>query len=267
MQPYPSYHVPFERARQAGRSDKVDERSRAIEDLKELRRTYPHVLAIGQELVLALLQQGSRDEAERELLALDQRFNSLVEETQCRWGRLFKDRGDEFVLLPWSPEGRVSDPDMAQILYQKSLARYQTAYGIEAGHFPGINVATLNLIIGALMQAKPGESPPEIAAAESMAANLLATRRKWKSTTADDDSLWHPATAAEAHLLLRHWEDAAKQYRVALSSEKLTPHAREAMYRQVERICLCFQAVGVEIPPPLNQPATFFQTAPAPSGA
>ena len=123
----------------------------AIALLEGLMKRYPHVLAIGQELVLALLECHEEEQAEAVLCQLDRSFTNLDEETQCRWGRLFKDQGDAYVRLPWSdPDGRPADPEMARVFYRKSLERYDQAYRIRSGHYPGINKATLLLILGTL---------------------------------------------------------------------------------------------------------------------
>ena len=45
------------------------------------------------------------DRAEQMLKTLEKSFLNLDEEFLCRWGRLFKDRGDEYTPLPWSKPG------------------------------------------------------------------------------------------------------------------------------------------------------------------
>ena len=43
----------------------------------------------------------------------------------------------------WKPNGQPPDPDLAGEFYRKSLEKYDEAYRIRVGHYPGINKATL----------------------------------------------------------------------------------------------------------------------------
>jgi hypothetical protein len=259
MAPSPSYHKLLAVARAASRSGVSEKCLWSVTVLKGLRERYPHVLAIGQELVLALLECKDEEEAEVVLGRLDRSFTNVDEETLCRWGRLFKDQGDAYVRLPWSdPDGRPADPEMARVFYKKSIERYDQAYRIRSGYYPGINKATLLLILGTLQPPIAGALPKEIQESDALAAALLAGRSTWPSTNPEDETLWHPATAGEAYLLRHMWDAAAQQDGDALKSRYITAHARTAMYRQVERIRMCVTMLGSTIPPPLGDPKTFF---------
>ena len=119
--------------------------------------------------------------------------------------------------------------------------------------------------------ADPGHAPTagrrapskEIEESEALAAALLADRARWPAGFKEDETLWHPATAGEAYLLRRLWDAAAQQYGDALKSRYINAHARMAVYKQVERIRMCFAILGVEIPPPLGDPKTFFSVGPS----
>ena len=151
--PFPSYHKPLELARSWTRSGIDDDRYKAVALLDGLRQRYPHVLAIGQELVLALEECHEPDRAEQMLKTLEKSFLNLDEEFLCRWGRLFKDRGDEYTPSPWSKPGApLTNPVLAEAFYRKSFAKYDQAYRIRFGHYPGINKATLLLILGSLLR-------------------------------------------------------------------------------------------------------------------
>ena len=261
--PTPSYHRFFEYAKVVGRKETREGRDWSIELLTELRRRYRHVLVIGQELVLQLIEAGREPDAQAELAELDREFGNLDEETQSRWGRIFKDQGDAHVELPWSaPAGGKANPQMASTYYRKSLDRYRQAYGIRSGYYPGINMATLLLILGTLEPPPPGAKPREVLESEALAQALLDSRPDWPATQKEDESLWHPATAGEAFLLRRQLEPAESQYLIALDSPFLSPFSRKSMYRQVERIRLCFHNLGIAIPPPLGDPQTFFLRPP-----
>jgi hypothetical protein len=260
--PSPSFHKLLAVARSASRSGVIEECRWSVAVLEGLMKRYPHVLAIGQELVLALLEFKEEEQAEEVLGQLDRSFTNVDEETLCRWGRLFKDQGDAYVRLPWSePDGRAADPEMARVYYKKSIERYDQAYRIRSGYYPGINKATLLLILGTLQPPIAGAPPREIEESDALAAALLAGRSSWPSSFPEDETLWHPATAGEANLLRRIWDAAAQQYGDALKSRYITVHARRAMYRQVERIRRCLKMLSVTIPPPLGDPETFFAGA------
>ena len=258
--PFPSYHKPLELARSLTRSGNEDDRRKAVELLDGLRQRYPHVLAIGQELVLALEESHDPERAEQILKALEKSFLNLDEEFLCRWGRLFKDRGDEYTPLPWSkPDGRMPDVVLAEAFYRKSLEKYDQAYRIRFGHYPGINKATLLLILGSLTTPPPGAPPrPELQESTELAGKLLANRLNWTTELPDDLTVWHPATAGEAHLLRREWSEAANQYGEAIHDKALTPHARASMSRQVERVLMCFRNLGVTMPPPFDDTTALF---------
>jgi hypothetical protein len=245
------------------RSGTEEDRRKAVALLDGLRHRYPHVLAIGQELVLALEESREADRAEEVLKTLEKSFLNLDEEFLCRWGRLFKDRGDEYTLLPWSqPRRRAPDLVLAEAFYRKSLAKYDQAYRIRFGHYPGINTATLLLILGSLAPREPGSAErPELSKSAELAGTLLANRANWPGEQPDDLPVWHPATAGEAHLLRREWAEAAYQYQVALEGKNVTPHARDSMRRQVERILMCFHKLNVAPAPPFDDPASLFASA------
>jgi tetratricopeptide (TPR) repeat protein len=268
--PFPSYHKPLESARQFTRSSEPDDQKKAVELFSGLNERYPHVLAVGQERVLALMESGDPDEAEQVLKGLEKLFIILDEETLCRWGRLFKDRGDEYIGLPWSKAvDREADPVLASQFYRKSLEKYEQAYRIRSGHYPGINTATLWLILGSLEAQPPGAATQdEVHKSQERAGELLACRSRWPSEQPDDESVWHPATAGEAHLLRQEWEDAAKQYREALKGKNVTSLARRSMSRQAERILLCFRILDVPIPAPWEHLESLFETgSPSRTGA
>jgi hypothetical protein len=258
--PFPSYHKPLELARSLTRSGNEQDRHKAVALLDGLRQRYPHVLAIGQELVLALEECHEPDRAEQMLKTLEKSFLNLDEEFLCRWGRLFKDRGDEYTPLPWSkPGGRVPDPVLAEAFYRKSLAKYDQAYRIRFGHYPGINKATLLLILGSLTAPTPGSQVrQEVLESTELAGKLLSDRPHWPIDQPDDLTVWHPATAGEAHLLRREWVEAAYRYSEALQGKNVNHHARESMRRQAERILMCFRNLSVSPSPPFDDPIALF---------
>jgi tetratricopeptide (TPR) repeat protein len=269
-EPFPSYHKPLELARVWNRSGHEEERRKAKELLVGLRARYPLVLAIGQEYALALEEALEADRAEEVLKSLEKTFPNLDEELLCRWGRLFKDRGDAYVRLPWSKQdGQPPDPDLAGQFYRKALEKYEQAYHLRTGHYPGINTATLWLLLGSLKSQASGSIPSEeVGKAQERAGELLKNRSRWPNEQPDDETVWHPATAGEAHLLRQEWQEAVNQYREALKGKNLTSLARNSMSRQVDRILMCYRNLGVPIPPLLDDLHALFATrSPAPVDA
>ncbi len=252
--PFPSYHPLLEYARKLVRSDKPDDKSKAVDLLKHLRQKYPHVLSVGQELVFALLEvenvptdnTASRDEAERILSNLESQFLTLDEETLCRWGRFYKDCGDEFAPIPGdrSQSGKAND-HLASDYYRRSLNKYLQAYRIRSGHYPGINAATIHLILGSL---HPSNSSAEWYDSRELAKELLKNRADWPVESDKDRLVWHPATEGEAYLLLQGWETAIDKYQSAISHERSLGHPRGAMRLQIERILAAFDRLNVEVP-------------------
>ena len=80
-----SYHRPLARAHQWLSSGDPESKRAAVELLKELYQRYDHAVAVGQELVLALMEGGpeSRAEAEVALRTIDARFAKLDEESSA----------------------------------------------------------------------------------------------------------------------------------------------------------------------------------------
>ena len=104
--PYPSYHKPLETAKLWLRDG--DHKSDALELLTALRKRYAHILAIGNELVLAYLENDRSAEAMTELGRLDHQFQEEVdEETRCRWGSLYKREGESAGRLRIGSQPRV----------------------------------------------------------------------------------------------------------------------------------------------------------------
>jgi hypothetical protein len=260
--PFPSYHKPLELARALIRSGEEAKRDDALRLLEVLLKRYPHVLAIGQEYLLGLIECDRHDRAELALRALENTFANLDEETLCRWGRLFKDRGDDYFELHGAVSNRFApNRDMAMVFYRKSLEKYDQAYRIRSGYYPGINKATLLLIVGSLKAQPTGQADgpsTERVESEELARKLLEGRASWGADRSDDATIWHPATAGEAHLLRQEWAQAAVLYREALNGSDLTPHARASINRQVGRILAAFRNLGIAIPPPFDDLSAFF---------
>ena len=187
----------------------------------DLLTRHSSAVEIRQELALALCELfdltgdvAHLGKSERVLSDLD--GPSQHYETLCRWGRLWKDRGDR----DFDASGEEAK---ARHSYRNALRNYEQAYAIDRHYYPGINVATLSLLLGAA------------SAAEPLARDLLE-RLSPAPRDATLETVWRLATQAEAHLVLAEFADAAAFYTAAIKHSKCQPQHREAMHKQVQRL-------------------------------
>jgi hypothetical protein len=254
--PFPSYHKPLETARAWLRDG--THQSDALELLTLLRSKYAHVLAIANELVLALLENDRQAEAMVELGRLDRQFQEVDEETRCRWGSLYKREGDR----AWKDGDLVT----AENRFLQALEEYKRGYTLRHGHYPGINQATLLLLLAALTRQRKEDSRSQnyLRQAEAVADDVLARRHKDKGWPTDfaDDNIWHPATAGEVNLLKRNWSEAASQYAAALRAANVQPFHRQSIGKQARRILEALTLLDMRPEPPFDNPDDFFGPLP-----
>jgi serine/threonine protein kinase/tetratricopeptide (TPR) repeat protein len=93
--------------------------------------------------------------------------------------------------------------------------------------------------------------------AEAVADDVLARRDHWPKDFADDN-IWHPATAGEAYLLKRNWQQAASHYAAALGAANAQPFHRQSISKQARRILEALALLEVRPPPPFDNPDTLF---------
>jgi hypothetical protein len=218
----------------------------AIELLRDLHQRHPHALACGHELVLALLETGraeDRAEALARLQQLQREFPDLDEETLCRLGRLHKEAGE-----------RALDPAAVELDFRLALDWYGRAYGLRRGHYPGINLATLYLLLAGVARRQQRDNRDLLAQAEAQARDLLERRGEW-SRERSDDTIWHLATAAEAYLVQQQWERAAAEYRRATEEPNFEPLHAHSILKQLRRLLDAFAQLGIEPVPPLDPDA------------
>jgi hypothetical protein len=219
-----SYHAPCVFAREFVRSRRAPFVGAAIEMLKELSRQYETEESIWQELALAYaelaqLEPDCRkthlDRAEGALKEISRRFPELHYEMLCRFGRVYKDFGDAASDSGSQPEART--------FYLQSLEKYQAAYNNSGNYYPGINVATLKLLLGDAEESKT-------------TAKQVLDRLDGVQPIGSDEDVWVFATRAEAYLLREEREQAAIFYWKAAGHSPCRPHSRNAMRRQAARI-------------------------------
>ncbi len=269
------YDALLERARLWRLSGRRPEQEQAVQLLAGLAERYPLTLEIGQELVLALADLGRAHEAQQALDDLERRLRNPNEELLCRWGRIFKDEGDSLnrhlppdLRAAGAAEGRATNDQRADDCYERALHKYDKAYGIRWGPYPGINKATLLLVRAALARAMGEELRAEtgVRDAGALAAELLKRREKepWPDDQPDDHAVWHPATEAEARLLMHEWEEAAGLYRSIAARAR--PQQRDAMRKQVRRILAAWDLLGVQDRGPCHRAESLLPEDPPPDG-
>jgi hypothetical protein len=158
-----------------------------------------------------------------------------------RCGRVYRDQGDRYVSypeVPGAPEVRIGGaaeiPAEARRYYLLALREYAKAYQIRFGHYPGVNVATLHLLVAAL-DFSGAERDAHLKDCRATAQKLLDHKADWPREH-DDDPIWHAASAGELHLLLQNWQTAYECYRAAQQHERFQAFHRTTMLKQVVRI-------------------------------
>jgi DNA-binding Xre family transcriptional regulator len=233
--------------------DRYGQPEKAAALLAGLWGRYPLALELGQELALTQLEFDSK-QAEQTLRRVEGLLRNPNEELLCRWGRLYKDRGDRLNPLLASAgqsPGPDRDAQRARQLYDLALKMYGRAYSqVRQGHYPGINMATLHLVCAALDHSMKDmvSSQQNQEAATSVAQALLDCRSQWPVDQPGDVTIWHPATEAEALVLLRKWSDAATLYHSIPAGKR----DRDSMRKQVDRLLSSWKQLGEVDFGPLN---------------
>jgi tetratricopeptide (TPR) repeat protein len=204
----------------------------AIRVLEHLRVEYPHALQVRAELVLAYLEVGARHKAEAELELLERTFPfDQDEEALCRFGRLHRELGDDWVkgATPTDEQFR-----MAAREYETAWNYYDRAFKIRRGHYPGINRASLYFLRGWAARTTDVRDTFVVQSGEA-ARDLLERRDHWPRDNPEDD-IWHLASAAEARLLLGGWAQSIEDYRLAGSHKLAGEFHRECLGKEVRRL-------------------------------
>ncbi len=224
--PYPSIDRPIQEVHPWIMTGNEQARRAALKVLRHLRSEHSHSIRVCQELVLAILEVEGVPEARDELTRMEKEFPEADEETLCRFGRVHRILGER--------AGGNGDLPTARRYFETAWTYYDRAFALRAGHYPGINRASLYLLRAGVC---PDASPRQVllAQARTAARELLALRDSWPADFADD-TIWHTGTAAEANLLLGEYETACKLYRQALDLAGDRTFYRGAMRDQYRRL-------------------------------
>ncbi len=131
---------------------------------------------------------------------------ALLTEILSLCGRLWKDRFDR-------SNGNAGTAEFAA----RARAEYLAAYALRHDPFPGINAATLSMVLG--------ERASACDLARAVLAQLAAKAPPWNS--------WDHATAGEAELLLGHADRAAEHYATAHAQAPGSAGSVASMRRQL----------------------------------
>ena len=222
-----SYRVPLARAHRLWRTGDKKDASRAVKLLEKAHRSFDHAVPILQEYALVLVATGEHAKA----LAL---LNPLLElcrifqdyETLCRVGGACKDMGDRALARDLVPMGQLPKHPAWQ-WYYAAYERYHEAFEMREDYYPGINTATLALIIGRDNDAR--------ALAEKVLAICAHTLLGAGSS---EDRFWLLATEGEASLLCGERTQAVSFYKEALDMlEPGRAGMAQSAYNQVCRLC------------------------------
>lgn len=191
--------------------------------LEELTQRFPLAIDIWQELALGRIELYSLTKSSAALRAAGEVLSKLESkcprphyETLCRWGRIWKDRGDL----------QYDDKQPAEEHYKKALDYYDRAYELaedKEKYYPGINVATLQRLL---------DRTPD---SQELADRIMEDLRE-RPRNADAETVWILATMGEACLLLGKCDEAAEFYQRATLHAKCQPQNSDSMGKQVRRI-------------------------------
>jgi hypothetical protein len=236
--PYPSYRVPLVHAHrlwQLGRSQ--TQITQALRFLRHAVPSFGHAVPLLQEYALVLTEAGHLAQA-RDVLESSRQLCGVFRdyETLARLGRTWKDAGD----LAWA-----QDPvPMAQLRgrpawqwYRTAYTLYKEAFELSTHYYPGVNAATLALLIGLKEQA------------HTLAEAVLAICEAHGAELPAEEQFWVLASEGEAALVLGDTDRAITFYRAALRVLHLDQAGMaQSAYNQV---CRLWWALGADMVGPV----------------
>lgn len=233
--PYPTYLVPLAHGHRLWKGPKTRaDINLALKLLGHAVKCFAHAVPLLQEYALVLAEVDKHDEA----LDLLRPFQNMCkgfrdEETLSRIGRLCKNLGDKALENDLVPITELSGHPAVQ-WYHTAYERYSEAFQIRKGYYPGVNAATLALLLRLEDDVRnlAGEVL-DVCGATSLGTLSL------------EDRAWILMTEGEASLLLRRGKKAASFYGQVLRTlhPEQTALAQSA-YNQVCRLWWVLSGLG-----------------------
>ncbi len=222
----PSYRVPLWLAHRCWQAGKAEEGLALLNRYEAMRG---HAIPLEQERALLLSEVGQGREAQK----LVQRFREGCKvfgdhETLSRLGRTYKNAGDQAwqkQYVPGSSLAALTRHSPAWQQYEMALKVYEEAFELSNDHYPGVNAASLALLLGETYPGKAKEL-----------ADRVAKLCRDPGIFARDDPFWIYATEGEAALVLGDYAEAYKFYDNALDEPSAELQYVEAAYHQLCRL-------------------------------
>jgi tetratricopeptide (TPR) repeat protein len=249
--PCSGYRIPLEMAYAWNRGTE-DERRRAEPLLDSLIDRFPSALHVWYERAFNHARQKRFTEAIKMLQRIHETFDDAMDEdTYGLWGRCHKETGDWYLESGFKyvqgSERQRSAFEEAEEAYGLAIERYQQAFRVMAGFFPGINLATL-LFLRAGLNARLGRLA-EVEALRKESHDLAEKLYQMKlQRKLPDDDIWTRATQAEAALLCGNFIYAAERYHAALARDNRREHHLESMGSQIRRLIEAYRLLGEKVP-------------------
>jgi hypothetical protein len=225
---YPSYRVPLAIAHGWWKAGRIQE---ALALLERVRPLYEQAVPLQQEYALLVAEERDHREAQRLLdpwRALCRLFGD--HETLCRLGASYKRNGD----LRWqsarTPFARLAGSP-TEWMYRQALLVYAEAFELTRHYYPGVNAATLALLV------REGGRAAEYAGA------VLEVCQARRDQLPEDGRFWLFASAGEAALVLGRTDDAVVFYETAL--EQLEGPSRAQLAQTAyDQVCRLWYVLG-----------------------
>ena len=234
------------------KTNEQSELRRAEQILRDGMAHHHYALPLGDELALVLEKQGRDAEALELLKELERRHQNAGEETLCRFGRIYKKRGDRQL-----DAGGFA---MAYPNFEESERYYHLAFEKSHGFYPRINELTVRFLRASIAAVtdKAALAAPLLQSVHAGAKQMLADPDIWRERRSDD-AIWSAATQAEAHFLLAEWTNAEQAYRVAMTKAAGNKFYFDCMASQVKMLLDACHRLNITPPRPLTEPALFFR--------
>jgi tetratricopeptide (TPR) repeat protein len=220
----PSYRVPLYLAHRYWQHGKAKE---GLEVLNRHGQQFSHAVPLEQERAQLLLELGQVYQAQKLTRALRDGCRVFGDhETLSRMGRTYKNAGDRSWAREYTAEAGALGPmagSPAWQQYQMALDVYEEAFNLSNHYYPGVNAASLALLLQETTKAQ-------------RLAQRVAKSCADPAAVATEDLFWLFATEGEAALIEGKYSEARKFYHDALAEPTAEIGHVQAAYHQICRL-------------------------------